>query len=162
MRCAILDDYQNAALRFGDFASTGLDLTVFDSPLPAETIIDTLRPFEVIVAMRERTPFDAARLAALPNLRLLVTTGMRNASIDMAAAARHGIMVCGTDGFAGSTVELAFALLLGITRNLPAEVANVRAGGWQTSVGRDLRGMRLGVLGLGALGSKMARVANAF
>lgn len=162
MRCAILDDYQNVALTYGDFAGTSLELTVFNAPLPAETINDALRPFEVIVAMRERTPFDAARLAALPNLKLLVTTGMRNAAIDMAAAAARGITVSGTEGFTGSTVELAFALLLGITRNLPAELASVHAGGWQTAVGRDLKGMRLGVLGLGTLGSKMARIASAF
>lgn len=166
LRCAILDDYQGVATRFGDFSSLGdrVSVDVFRAHInQTEALVAALAPYDIIIAMRERTPFDAARLAALPRLKLLVTTGMRNASIDMAAASRAGIMVCGTPGFAGSTAELAFGLMLALARNITAENRNFQANGpWQLSVGRDLKGLTLGVLGLGTLGAKIATLARAF
>ena len=166
LRCAILDDYQNVARTFGDFARLAdrVDVTVFrENMSDTAALVAALAPFDIVVAMRERTPFDAARLAALPNLKLLITTGMRNASIDLAAAGRQGVMVCGTPGFAGSTAELAWGMLLALARHIPQESAGLRAGGqWQTTVGRDLNGLTLGVLGLGTLGAKIAGFGRAF
>jgi phosphoglycerate dehydrogenase-like enzyme len=113
--------------------------------------------------MRERTPFDAALIKALPDLKLLVTTGPRNASIDLAACEAGGIIVCGTGSIAGTTVELAWALILGLARNLPAEVVDFKAGAkWQPRISLDLAGRRLGVIGFGRLGSRVARVGAAF
>jgi phosphoglycerate dehydrogenase-like enzyme len=167
LQCAILDDYQNAALSHADFASLAgsVGIQVF-----RETISDTkqlladLAPYEIVVAMRERTRFDAERLAGLPNLKLLITTGMRNASIDLEAAKRLGIVVCGTGTFAGSTAELTWGLLLALMRQIPREFAHFQSGAspWQLSIGRDLRGLTLGVIGLGTLGSQVAAYGNAF
>ena len=162
---AILDDYQHVAHGYGDWSVLPPDtnLTYFHDHLADEgELADRLRDFEVVVAMRERTPFPAGLLARLPNLRLLVTTGMRNASIDVDAAARQGITVAGTDGVATSTPELTWALILAVVRHVPGEDANVRAGGWQQTVGFDLAGKRLGVLGLGRIGTRVARVGQAF
>jgi phosphoglycerate dehydrogenase-like enzyme len=167
LRCAILDDYQDAALSRGDFGKLAgkVEFTVFREHV-AETrpLLERLAPFEIVVAMRERTRFDAERLAGLPNLKLLITTGMRNASIDMEAAARQGITVCGTDSFAGSAAELTWGLLLALMRHIPREAENFRQGGpsWQLTVGRDLRGLRLGVIGLGTLGKLVAGYGRAF
>lgn len=167
LRCAILDDYQGVALQFGDFAALKdrVDITVFRQNI-AETprLIETLAPFDIVVAMRERTPFDAARLAALPRLKLLVTTGMKNAAIDLVAAKAQGITVCGTPGFVGSTAELAWGLLIALMRHLPSETSGFRAASpqWQHSIGRDLNGLTLGVLGLGNLGAKIATFGKAF
>jgi len=166
LRCAILDDYQDAAQSRGDFGKLAgtVEFSIIRENI-AETpaLLDRLAPFEIIVAMRERTRFDAERLAGLPNLKLLITTGMRNASIDMEAAARHGITVCGTEGFAGSAAELTWGLLLALMRHIPREAENFRAGGpWQLTVGRDLRGLRLGVIGLGTLGKLVAGYGCAF
>jgi phosphoglycerate dehydrogenase-like enzyme len=116
----------------------------------------------VIAAMRERTPFPAALLDRLPRLRLLVTTGMRNASIDLAAAHRRGVVVCGTGGSAAGTPELTWALMMALTRNIPAEDARIRAGGWQSTVGRELAGRTLGLLGLGRIGQRVAGYGRAF
>lgn len=166
LRCAILDDYQQVALGSGHFDPLrgAVDFASFPEHMSAtEALVTALAPFDIIIAMRERTPFDQARLARLPNLKLLITTGMRNASIDLPAAAARGILVCGTEGFAGSTAELAWGLLLGLTRRIPAEFANFRQGGpWQISVGRDLNGLTLGVVGLGTLGKKLAGFGKAF
>ncbi len=166
LRCAILDDYQATALTRADFGRLGdrVRFDVFREHMgETEALVEALRPHDIIVAMRERTSFDAALLALLPNLKLLITTGMRNASIDTAAAARQGVVVCGTEGFAGSTAELAWGLLLAAMRHIPDEVATFRAGGpWQPRVGRDLRGLTLGVIGLGTLGSRVARFGRAF
>jgi phosphoglycerate dehydrogenase-like enzyme len=126
-------------------------------------LIAAIRDFDIVVAMRERTPFDAETLAALPNLKLLVTTGMRNASIDMKAAEARGIVVCGTGGMPGSTAELAWALILALFRSIPDEVADFRkSAAWQTRLGIDLDGKRLGIVGLGRLGARVARVGLAF
>lgn len=166
LRCALLDDYQGAALSRAPFERLDgkLAIDVYrDNIADTAGVIARLAPYEIIVAMRERTPFDAERIAALPKLKLLVTTGMHNRGIDMEAAKRHGVMVCGTPGHPGSTAELTWALLLAAMRHIPAEVANFQAGGaWQTRVGRDLGGLTLGLLGLGTVGSQVARYGVAF
>jgi phosphoglycerate dehydrogenase-like enzyme len=165
-RCAILDDYQNVALKLGDWASLAseVEVKVFNDHIADRgKLIGALREFDIVVAMRERTPFDAALIEALPNLKLLVTTGPRNASIDVAACAAKGITVSGTGSIAGTTVELAWALILGLARNLPAEDADFKAGAkWQPRISLDLSGRRLGVIGFGRLGARVARVGAAF
>jgi phosphoglycerate dehydrogenase-like enzyme len=165
-RCAILDDYQNVALKMADWNALAPDVavTVFNRHIEDRAgLLASLRDFDLIVAMRERTAFDAEVLAALPNLRLLVTTGMRNASIDVAAAQARGIVVCGTGGVPGSTAELAWALILALARNIPAEANDFRNGGpWQPRLSLDLGGKRLGVVGFGRLGVRVARVGVAF
>jgi phosphoglycerate dehydrogenase-like enzyme len=164
MRIAILDDYQHAALASADWAALGAEeVTPFHGHI-ADTadLVSDLRRFDVVVAMRERTPFDSERIRLLPQLKLLVTTGMANASIDLAAAGEAGVTVCGTGGSAGATVELTWALILSLTRHVPAEDAGIRAGGWQHTLGFGLRGRTLGVVGLGNLGRQVATVGRAF
>ncbi|GAA4214540.1 D-2-hydroxyacid dehydrogenase family protein [Actinocatenispora rupis] len=165
VRCLLLDDYQDVALTSADW-STLTDRVRVDRlgrPLAPGEVADALRGYQVVVAMRERTPFPAELFAALPDLRLLVTTGMRNASIDLAAAAAHGVTVCGTRGSSGATAELTWALILGLARNLLTEATALRTGGpWQSTVGTDLAGRTLGVLGLGRLGSRVAEIGRAF
>lgn len=166
MRIAILDDYQNAAYAMADWsrlADCHLDNSRqhFSQPGALE---DFLADAEVVVAMRERTAFSAATFDALPKLRLLVTTGMVNASIDMEAAAARSIVVCGTPGGGTATAELAFGLLLSLARNIPGEVAAFREGNaqWQQSVGIELAGRRLAIAGFGRLGKSMAGYGQAF
>lgn len=163
-RLAVLDDYQGVAGAMGDWGLLADTEVVFfrDHLTEPDQLVERLSDFDALVAMRERTPFPRALLARLPRLRLLVTTGPRNASIDVRAAADLGITVCGTGASASNTAELTWALILAVIRSLPAEVASVRAGGWQVSVGADLAGRTLGVLGLGRIGSRVARVAHAF
>jgi phosphoglycerate dehydrogenase-like enzyme len=164
-RVAILDDYQQVARQIIDWAAAlpGIDVTTFaDHLVNEDAVAARLADFEVVVAMRERTPFRRSLLARLPRLRLLVTTGMRNAAIDLAAAAELGITVCGTAGSGNSTVELTWALILSLVRHVPAEDASIRAGGWQRTVGTDLAGATLGVLGLGNLGRRVAAIGLAF
>lgn len=166
MRCAILDDYQNVALSSADW--TPLEETaaidVFHDHLEDENeLVSRLRPYEILVVMRERTPLPAAVLKRLPALKLIVTTGMRNQSIDIATAKALGITVSGTSGYSEPTAELTWALILALSRHLVDEVAAVRnTGNWQTTVGADLFGKRLGLIGLGKIGSLVARVAAAF
>jgi phosphoglycerate dehydrogenase-like enzyme len=139
------------------------EVTFFHDHLAEEDALAArLEPFDVIVAMRERTPFPASLLARLPQLRLLVTTGMRNASIDVGAAQERGVSVCGTGGITASTAELTWGLILAVSRHVPEEDANVRAGGWQATVGTELEGRTLGVIGLGRLGSRVAGIGQAF
>ena len=167
LRCAILDDYQDVALQMADWSAlagkVGID-RVTTSPIGRDRLAERLAGYQIIVAMRERTVFDAELLARLPSLKLLVTTGMVNASIDMDAAARRGVLVCGTRGSVGPAAELAWALLLALARNIPAETANLRANGerWQLSVGTDLKGKTLGVAGVGKLGRMVAGYGLAF
>lgn len=164
MRVAILDDYQNVALASADWTKLGAsEVTPFHGHI-ADTadLVAALRPYEVVVAMRERTPFDASRLRSLPSLRLLVTTGMANASIDMSFARSRGVTVCGTRGSAGATAELTWALILSLVRHVPAEDRRMRAGGWQETVGFGLRGRTLGVVGLGRQGRAVAAIGLAF
>ena len=138
-------------------------MTVFHDHLEGiEPLAERLAPFDAIVAMRERTAFGADLLARLPRLRLLVTTGMANPSIDLAAAREHGIVVCGTRGLPSPTAELTWGLILAVLRHIPAEDARLRAGGWQATVGSELAGRTLGIIGLGRLGRRVARVARAF
>jgi phosphoglycerate dehydrogenase-like enzyme len=160
-RIAVLDDYQRVAHRLADWSRLdGHEVTFFHEPLDEPARV--LEPFDVVCAMRERTPFPAELLVRLPTLRLLVTTGMRNASIDLEAAARQGVTVCGTEGSWQATTELAFGLMLALARKIPREDAAIRAGGWQTTVGAALDGKTLGIVGLGRLGSAAARIGAAF
>ncbi|WP_222267452.1 D-2-hydroxyacid dehydrogenase family protein [Modestobacter marinus] len=164
-RVAVLDDFQSVAARFTDWSlvPAPVDVTAFPDHLDDEdALAERLAPFDVVVAMRERTPFPRSLLERLPELRLLVTTGRRNASIDVAAAADRGVTVCGTASHPTGPVELTWALILAVARHLPQEDASVRAGGWQETVGTDLAGGTLGVVGLGRLGERVATIGRAF
>lgn len=165
MKVAILDDYQNAARRLANWTAVErrAEITVFSDHLfDADAIVERLQPFDVVCVMRERTPLTGAILARLPKLKLIASTGPRNASIDMPAAAAQGIQVTGTGYSATSTVEMTWALILAASRYVVDEVAAVRAGGWQTQVGQELHGRTLGVLGLGNIGRDVARIGRAF
>lgn len=166
LRCAVLDDYQGVVLSMADWDRLAgrVDVTVFRAHLGGEAeVAAALADFEIVVIMRERTPFPASLIERLPKLRLLVTSGMRNASVDLAAAARAGVVVCGTGADATSTVELTWALILGLARNVAVENAEFHAGGpWQSTIGTNLAGATLGLVGLGRIGSRVAAVARAF
>jgi phosphoglycerate dehydrogenase-like enzyme len=163
LKIAILDDYQHAALSSAGASLGATDVVPFHGHI-ADTadLAAELRPFDVVVAMRERTPFTAERLRLLPDLRLLVTTGMRNASIDVAACAAAGVTVCGTTGSPGATPELTWALILAVARHVAEENAAIRSGGWQHTMGFGLRGRTLGIVGLGNIGRAVARIGQAF
>jgi phosphoglycerate dehydrogenase-like enzyme len=164
-RVAILDDYQNVARRMADWASlpAGTEVVVFADHLKEIGAVATrLADFDAVVAMRERTAFPRALLERLPRLKLLVTTGMRNASIDVAAAEERGVVVCGTAGLPYPTAELAWGLILALVRHIPLEDRVTREGRWQVSCGLGLNGKTLGVVGLGQLGSRVARIGRAF
>lgn len=165
MKVAILDDYQNVALSMADWSGVAAraDITVFNDHLAdPDAVVDRLRPFDVVCVMRERTPLTRNIIERLENLKMIASTGPYNASIDTAAAEEHGIQVSGTGGYVESTVELTWALILASARRIVDETLSVRAGGWQTTVGRQLAGAVLGVLGLGRIGSRVARVGAAF
>jgi phosphoglycerate dehydrogenase-like enzyme len=163
MRVAVLDDYQGVARSFADWDRLDAEIAFFGDHLAGDDeVVERLKPFEVVVAMRERTPFTRARLERLENLRLLVTTGVRNRSIDLEAARDCGVAVCGTGYVPQPTAELAWGLILAVTRSICAEDARMRAGGWQHTIGPELAGRTLGLLGLGRLGTRMARIAQAF
>lgn len=162
MKVTVLDDYQGVALAAGPWAQLDAEVVAIRDHLDPDDLVAALAGSEVVVAMRERTPFDRALLDRLPDLRLLVTTGMRNAAIDLAAAAERGVTVCGTRGRQEAPAELTWALVLAVTRNLVAEDAAVRAGGWQSTIGPELSGRTLGVLGLGRLGRRVADYGRAF
>ena len=164
-RVAVLDDYQSVALEMADWETlpADVDVDVFSDHLTEEDdLAHRLERYEVVVAMRERTPFQRSLLERLPNLRLLVTTGMRNASIDVAAANDNGVTVCGTDGVPYPTAELTWGLILALMRKIPTEDLATRNGQWQVTVGDGLHGKTLGVIGLGRLGSQVATVGVAF
>ena len=161
-RVAVLDDYQDVARTIVEWPA-GLEVVSFtDHVVDADALVDRLRGFEVVVAMRERTAFPRAVLERLPDLRLLVTTGPRNAAIDVSAARELGIVVSGTWGIVSNTAELTWALILAVARRLPDEVGAVRSGGWQLAVGSDLHERTLGLLGLGNIGTLVGRVGTAF
>ncbi len=163
MRVVILDDYQNVSRTFADWSTLGAEVEVVTRPIvDTADLVSVLTGAEAVVAMRERTVFDADRLGRLPDLRLLVTTGAANASIDLDAARQHGVTVCGTEAPRTAAPELTWGLILAVLRHIPAEDARMRAGGWQETVGGDLAGSRLGVIGLGRLGSQVARIGQAF
>jgi phosphoglycerate dehydrogenase-like enzyme len=164
-KIAVLDDFQNVALNFGDWAGLRehADITVFRDHLDDEdALAERLRPFDVLCVMRERTWFRRSLLERLPNLKLLASTGPWNAAIDIEAADALGITVCGTATSLTAASELSWALILAAVRDLPKEVASFRGGGWQVSVGTDLHGKTLGLLGLGYTGAATARIAHAF
>ncbi|HET7303226.1 MAG TPA: D-2-hydroxyacid dehydrogenase family protein [Segeticoccus sp.] len=160
----VLDDYQDVAREYADWSGLGPDVRVrFDHEhRSGDGLVRSLTGAEVVVAMRERTPFPVDVLGRLPDLRLLVTTGMKNASIDLDAARAQGVTVCGTGQLATAAAEHTWALILAALRHVPTEDALVRSGGWQATVGGDLASRTLGVVGLGRLGSRVARVARAF
>jgi phosphoglycerate dehydrogenase-like enzyme len=161
MKIAVLDDYAGVALDYGDWAGLGA-VTVFRDTLPmGPALVARLQPFDVICVMRERTPLPADLIAALPRLRLIVTSGPRNGSIDMAAARAAGITVCGTQSRKTTTAELTLLMLLALNRQLVPNVEALRAGGWQGPQGRDLAGLRLGLVGLGQIGAQVAGLARA-
>jgi phosphoglycerate dehydrogenase-like enzyme len=165
MRVAILDDYFNVALRLADWSRLEgrADPKVFTEPLGGEeNAARELADFEIIVGMRERTPFPASLIRRLPKLKLLITTGMRNQSFDLKAAHAQGVMVCGTGGVGSPTSELAVGIMIALMRDIPGQFASMRQGGWQTRPGHDLAGKTLGLLGLGKVGGAVAAVGNAF
>jgi D-3-phosphoglycerate dehydrogenase len=166
LRCAILDDYLNVALSVADWSkvSDRVDVTVFNQPFAtAEAAASALKDFEIICAMRERTPFPRTMFAALPQLKLLITSGMRNAAIDMEAAKDHQVTLCGTQWGRDPTAPLTMGLILELTRNIGRENARMHAGEpLQKFVGMEIEGRTLGVIGLGKLGTKVSRLAQAF
>jgi len=177
MRVAILDDYQQVSMASTDWSAVRslAEIDVFTEHIArTDALVRALEPFDVIVAMRERTFFDAERLSQLPKLRLLVTTGMSNASIDLAAATSQGVTVCGTGGSATSTAELTWGLILALARHIPEEDRRMKmagradgaalgvGGGWQQTVGTGLHGKKLGIVGLGRQGREVAKIGRAF
>ncbi|MGW5619913.1 D-2-hydroxyacid dehydrogenase family protein [Streptomyces olivaceus] len=166
LRCAVLDDFQQVAKEAADWSSvTGeVDVVSFDAHLSEEdALAAALADFDIVVTLRERVAFPGSLLARLPRLRLIVASGMRNSVIDYAAAEAHGVTVCGTASSSAPPVELTWALLLGLARGLVRESNGLREGGpWQQTVGADLHDRRLGLLGLGKIGSRVAQVGLAF
>jgi phosphoglycerate dehydrogenase-like enzyme len=164
-RLAILDDYQGVALSMGDWGRlpAGREPEVFrDTITDREALARRLAPFDALVIMRERTPFPRALVERLPNLRLLITTGARNRSIDLEACAERGITVCGTPSFGNPTVDLTWGLILSLMRRIPEQERGLREGRWQVALGNALEGKTLGLVGLGNLGSRVAKVGLAF
>jgi phosphoglycerate dehydrogenase-like enzyme len=164
-KVAVLDDYQGVALSYADWSALTqkAEITIFQDHLfDSGAVVERLKPFDVLCVMRERTPLTRAILEQLPNLKLICSTGARNAAIDVAAAAERGIPVCHTRYASSPTVELTWALILAMFRGIPAEFASVRAGGWQVSVGEDLEGKTIGIVGLGRIGSRVAEIARGF
>jgi phosphoglycerate dehydrogenase-like enzyme len=166
LRCAILDDYLNVTLKLADWSRIGdrVEVTVFDEPFAStETTASALKDFEIILAMRERTPFPRALLAALPKLKLLITSGMRNAAIDSEAAKDHNVVLCGTQWNRDPTAALTMGLILELTRSIGRENARMHAGEpLQKFIGLEIEGRTLGVVGLGKLGAKVSGLAKAF
>ena len=165
-RCAILDDYQNVALTFADWSKLqgAVEIKVFNEHLgSADNVVAALQGFAIVCAMRERTAFSRAVIEALPDLKLLITTGMRNASIDLDAARARNVVVCGTTAFGNATAAIAIGLMLELARHIGYENARLKSGAlWQTTIGLDLEGMTLALLGLGKLGTRVAEIGKAF
>ncbi|WP_413409268.1 D-2-hydroxyacid dehydrogenase family protein [Paenibacillus amylolyticus] len=166
LRCAVLDDYQNVALTSADWGPLmdRVEIQTFNNYMGSEEkVIQELQDFDIVVLMRERTPFPEKVISQLPKLKLLITSGMRNASIDLKAAEKNGIIVCGTEGSSNPPTELTWALILGLSRQLVTENNALRSNrNWQSTVGLDLHGRTLGLLGLGKIGTRMAEIARAF
>jgi phosphoglycerate dehydrogenase-like enzyme len=165
VKIAILDDYQDVALDMADWSAVErhAEVTVFaDHLADQDDLVARLEPFDVVCVMRERTPLPREVIERLPRLKLIASTGPGNASIDYDAAAERGVVVTNTGYDATSTVELTWALIMAGSRNIVEECASVRAGGWQTTVGRQLRGQTLGILGLGNIGTEIARLGSTF
>jgi phosphoglycerate dehydrogenase-like enzyme len=165
-RIAIINDYQDVALKSADWTvlPPGAEITVFNTALPEDEAqrAAALQPFEVVCMMRERTAMPRSLLQRLPNLKLLTTTGMGNRTTDMAAAKELGITVCGTGGAGNGTAELTWGLLIGLARHIHPEFADMKQGRWQLTLGDDLIGHTLGLLGLGNIGARVAKVGQAF
>jgi phosphoglycerate dehydrogenase-like enzyme len=165
IQVAVLDDYQRAALRLADWKSLEPEVQVQSFPEhiadPAE-LAKRLHVFECVVLMRERTPFPKTLIEKLPNLRLIVTAGMRNAAIDVEAATARGIQICGTETLGYPTAELTWGLIIALARKIPEEWAALRQGKWQSRLGVGLKGKTLGVIGLGRLGSQVVSIGKAF
>lgn len=165
LRIAVIDDWQSVAQNLVDWTvlkPIGAVSFLHDYPADTAILVARLKDFNVICVMRERTLFDDALLSQLPNLKLLVTGGMRNAALDLKAAARLGITVAGTDSYKYAAPELTWALIMGVTRNLVDEANSLRAGHWQVGIGSDLHGKTLGIVGLGSIGQKIAKYGLAF
>ena len=165
IQVAVLDDYQHVALEMADWTVLNeiAEITVFNDHLhDREKLIERLKPFTIINAMRERTPFDKELLSSLPNLKLIVSTGARNASIDSAAMKELGIELAHTGYLGNGAPELTWALLMAIAKKIPQENESLKKGGWQTSVGIDLEGKTIGIIGLGTIGEKISEIAGAF
>lgn len=165
VQVAILDDYQGVALQSADWSRLKgkVNITVFRDHLSdSAAVVERLKPFDVVCVMRERTPLTRAILEQLPNLKLIASTASRNASIDLAAAHQRGITVCNTGYVSNGAIELTWALILAVIRNIPAEFASVQQGEWQISVGGDLEGKTIGLAGLGNIGARIAKIARAF
>jgi phosphoglycerate dehydrogenase-like enzyme len=165
VKVAILDDYQNAALQMADWSPLAgrATITVFNDHLnDPDVVAARLAPFEVVCVMRERTPLTRGLLERLPRLKLIASTGFINASIDLQAARERGIAVANTGYDSTPTIEMTWALILASARHVVAENASLRSGGWQRSIGNDLKGKTLGVLGLGNIGGEVARIGHAF
>jgi len=165
MKVAILDDYQNVSMILGSFErlKKDFDFQVFNQPFEnEEQVIEKLKHFEVLLIMRERTPITKKVILNLKNLKLIITSGMRNMSVDFLAAKEKKILICGTDSSTNSTAELTWALILGLVRNLREETENMYQGYWQSTLGFELRGKTLGIIGLGKIGIQVSKVALAF
>lgn len=165
IKIAVLDDFQGVALSSADWSPLEgkAEITVFrDTLAMGPSLVERLKPFDAVVAMRERTAFKEPLLSALPNLKMISSTGRRNAAIDLPFAKSRGIVLCHTGYSSHGAMEHTWALILGAMRHIPQESASLRGGGWQTRVGIDLKGKTLGVVGLGNIGSEIAKVAQAF
>ena len=165
MKVAILDDYQNVSMILGSFErlKKDFDFQVFNQPFEnEEQVIEQLKHFEVLLIMRERTPITKKVISNLKNLKLIITSGMRNKSVDFLAAKEKKILICGTDSSSNSTAELTWALILGLVRNLREETENIYQGYWQSTLGCELKGKTLGIIGLGKIGIQVSKVALAF
>jgi phosphoglycerate dehydrogenase-like enzyme len=165
MRIAVLDDYLKVAQGMTNWASLNADITFFNEFIQPDKLAETLASFDVVVAMRERSAFPAAVIQGMPNLKLLVTTGLRNNSIDLDACRQAGVVVSGSPGdplSTGATAELSWSLLLALFKKIPQEDANMKKGLWQTSMPPTIKGKRLGLLGVGNLGKQVGRVGTAF
>jgi len=165
MKVAILDDYQNVSLILGNFEKLNKDFNfhVFNQPFENEhDVIDKLKDFEILLVMRERTPITKNIIKNLKKLKLIITSGMRNKSIDLLTAKEKNILICGTDSNSNSTAELTWALILGLARNLREEAENMYQGYWQSTLGYDLKGKTLGIIGLGKIGLQVAKIGIAF
>jgi len=165
LNIAVLDDYQNVAFEsanWGEVAGKASVIMFNDHIHDSDSLVERLKDFEIICAMRERTPFSKEIVHRLPKLQLLITTGMRNASIDVKAANDQGVTVCGTDGLPYPTAELAWGLILDLARNISRENEAVKNGEWQTTLSVGLKGKTLGLIGLGNLGGQVANYGNAF
>ena len=165
IRLAVLDDYQHVALQSADWTPLEgrAEVVVYDDHLSDhDALVARLTPFDAVCVMRERTPMTAALISALPRLKLIASTGRGNASIDLDAAAKHGVDVMHTGYASTPTIEFTWAAILGLARNIAGEAASVRAGHWQVGLGAELCGKTLGILGLGRIGSAVARIAQVF